>query len=120
MLNSRWARVTALLLGAFTVTSALMFWATIFHSPRSYYDTSYDTYDFSDTGWSPGDGAYSANKLRNLESVGIQAIIDEITPELRQMETFRLLSLKNQDDMCIGENAIDCRGLDGNKIKGQI
>jgi hypothetical protein len=109
----RIATITAVLLSAFVIVSAIMFWIPFFGIKTGWYDvgsgyTESISYDYSYDG--------SSTELKKLSPADERPLLDAISGDLKQKSNAELFQLKAYDDVCVID-VVDCRGLTGAKVK---
>jgi hypothetical protein len=111
----RIAKITTVLISAFVVTSAVMFWLQHFEYHTGYYVKDYVDSYFGDYASAPGYTDYST-QLKTLSPAEERPLLDAISGDLKQKPTAELFQLKAYEDVC-AIDAIDCRGLTTAKVK---
>jgi hypothetical protein len=109
--------MTGVLLSAFVVTSAIMFWIQFLGFKTGWYDT-YDGYFSPDSPNSGREYGYigSTTQLKKLSPADERPLLDAITGDLKQKSSAELFQLKAYEDVC-SIDIVDCRGLTTAKVK---
>ena len=109
-------RAGAVVVCAFILTSAIMFWLPAFERTTGWVTAGYTDYhfypDIVDT-YSPDKNIRALKKLSPLEE---RERIDEISAELKTKTNSDLFKMKAFDDVCTN-NLIDCQSLTSSKVK---
>ena len=107
-------RLSAILVTAFVLTSALMFWLQVIRSPDSFDFYPYTGGDWSSHGF--GDYYPATEALKTLSPIQERQLLEVISDELKRKPSDELYKMKAFEDVCLNE-LVDCRGLASTKIK---